>query len=120
MAESTDRRLVFVSDLPDFTERPTIEAVEGALGLRPAVSRIVPDADVREAIGSAIKELSEYLNTLASTTSDSVFVLDEVELLLTVSQSGKVNIFLADIGGAVQGGIRLKWRHSRRPSGQPT
>ena len=105
--------IAFISNLGEIGNRPGIETVEGGLGVRPHVPALLSSQEVKKAIGTAIHDISVYLDSIADQTGELAFALEEVEFTLVVSQSGKVNVFLADVGGSVQGGLKLKWQRRR-------
>jgi len=61
----------------------------------------------------AVRYVRNYLGKLAEEADGDQFSLDEAEVTIQVTNSGKVTIVLADVGGSIQGGIKLKWK--RKP-----
>lgn len=103
----------FVSTLSDIGDRPSIPSAEGALGVRPKFPLQLDSDAVKEALANSIGEMSQYLDHVANQHEGQSFELDEVELAFQVSQSGKVTVFVADVSGQMQGGIKLVWK--RKP-----
>jgi hypothetical protein len=99
----------FMSDLAQVRERPEIEAVAGGEFVR-GLPKILSTDTVKAALRDALRDMTEYLNSIE--LGDGPFRLDEAEMTIQVDQSGKVNLMLADVGGKVSGGIRLKWKRS--------
>jgi hypothetical protein len=107
--------LQFISGLAQVGERPEIDAVPGGEFVR-ALPKALSGESVKEAVRDVVREMTDYLDSMA--TGKGPFVLDEAEMTLYVDQSGKVNLILADIGGKVSGGIRLKWKRQDAQVGQ--
>lgn len=104
-----DGSIEFYSNLevPDDDGPPT------SLGAVPGLSRRFPflkREDVEEAIEGAVGYLRDYLGRLAPMADSDQFSLEEAEVTIQVTKSGKATIMLADVGGSIQGGIKLKWK----------
>jgi hypothetical protein len=108
-----EQHIAFISNLGDVGGRPSIGTVEGGLAVRAHAPLLLSNDEVRHAIKEAIKELEAFLGETTPDDKDSAFALDEVEFTLVVSQSGKVSVFLADVGGSIEGGLRLKWQRRK-------
>ena len=99
----------FVSDLAEVQDRPEIEAVPGGEFVR-GLPKVLSSDRVKDALRAAVREMTDHLNSMAD--DNGPFRLDEAEMTLQVDQSGKVNLLLADVGGQISGGIRLKWKRT--------
>jgi len=108
--ENTLEGISFISNLGEIGKRPGIPSVEGGLAVRPFAPVQLANETVRKAVDEAIKGLAHYLDSLAKEDGGLAFCLEEVELTVQVSQTGKVNVFLANVGGEVEGGMKLKWK----------
>lgn len=105
--------LSFVSNLGDIKSRPDIASVEGGLGIRPFVPLMIPTPQAEDSLREALKTIDNFLESITTNESNGTFGLDEIEFTVQVSQSGKVSIWLADVGGSVSGGLKLKWKRRR-------
>ena len=110
MEENTFEGISFVSNLGDIGKRPGVPSVEGGLAVRPYAPIQLASDTVRKALDDAIRGLARYFDSLAKEDGGLAFCLDEVELTVQVSQTGKVNVFIANVGGEVAGGMKLKWK----------
>lgn len=102
--------LKFVSSLPEVGSRPEVETLPGGQFVG-ALPKALSGEKVRERLRDAIHEMSEYLNSMKAQSGP--FQLDEAEMILQIDQSGKVNLIVADVGGKISGGIRLKWKRDK-------
>ncbi len=100
-------KLRYISTFPEIRERPELEAVPGGhfVGSLP---KIISGKQVKEHLREAMQEMTDYLNSVRD--GDGPFQLKEAEMTFQIDQSGKVNLVLADVGGRISGGIRLKWK----------
>ena len=110
MSENNDNSILFVSTLGDIKRRPDISPVEGGLNVRPFVPITLPNQIVNESLKKALKSVESFLDSIIDEDGNSKFMLDEVEFTLQVGQSGKVSIWLADVGGSISGGMKLRWK----------
>lgn len=106
--------ITFVSTLSDVEDRPSIPSAEGGLAVKPKFPLKLDSKIVKEGISSSINEMAEYLDQVAKQQEGKSFVLDQVEMTMQISQGGKVNIFVADVSGQVQGGIKLVWKRDTK------
>jgi hypothetical protein len=105
----------FVTDLAPIGDRPEIDAIPGAEFAR-ALPRVLGKEVVMPALREMHNEITAWLNSLDS--GKGPFQLDEVEMTVNVDHSGKVTIFMAEVGGSVSGGFQMRWK--RRPAGTET
>ena len=99
--------LNFVSNLPEVGNRPEIDEFPGGR-FSGALPKLLSADKVKTQLREVINEMTQYLNSLSET--DGAFALDEAEMVFQIDQSGKINIFVADVGGKISGGIKFKWK----------
>lgn len=102
--------ITFVSTLNDVDERPSVPSAEGGLAVKPKFPLKLDSGSVKESLSKSINEMAEYLDTIAKQHKGKSFELNQVEMTMQISQGGKVNIFVADVAGQMQGGIKLVWK----------
>ncbi len=117
MTDNIEENYFFVSTLEDVKDRPGIPTVEGGLSVRPLFPKQLKSDEVKKSLSEAAQGFAEYLDKLAKQENEGLtFTLEEAEVTMQVSQSGKVNIYVADVGGAIQGGIKFKWKRKTHTS----
>ena len=114
MSDDQLLNISFVSTLGDIKSRPDIGAVEGGLGVRAHVPQLLSAPDVQKTLKETMASIASYLDSIAQQDNGHAFALDEVELTVQMTQNGKVTIFVADVGGSIQGGIKLKWKRKSK------
>ncbi|NOZ46842.1 MAG: hypothetical protein GXO79_08665 [Chlorobi bacterium] len=99
--------LNFVSNLPEIGSRPEIDEFPGG-HFSGALPKLLSTEKVKSQLRKVIVEMTKYLNSMDE--SDGPFTLDEAEMVFQIDQSGKINIFVADVGGKISGGLKFKWK----------
>jgi hypothetical protein len=108
MNESDQPQIEFLTNLSS-AQSPTASVLPG-LGVRPRHSTSLTSHQVEERLRDAVEYMSRYLESLARQSANEVFELAEAEFTLLMTETGKINIVVADVGAEIQGGIKLKWR----------
>ena len=101
--------LNFISNLPEIGNRPEIAEIPGGHFFG-ALPKLLSTEKVKQQLREVIIDMTKYLNSLSE--GDGPFNLDEAEMVFQIDQSGKINIFVADVGGKISGGIKFKWKKS--------
>lgn len=102
--------LTYVSTLTAVSQQGGIPDSEGGLGIRSKLPSTVSSETVKSALNGALSELSSQLSEYAENDKNAAFQLDEVEVNVQITQEGKANIIVGEIGGKAAGGFKLKWR----------
>jgi hypothetical protein len=101
--------LNFISNLPEIGSRPEIGEIPGG-HFSGALPKLLSTEKVKQQLHEVIIDMTKYLNSLVK--GDGPFNLEEVEMIFQIDQSGKINIFVADVGGKISGGIKFRWKKS--------
>jgi hypothetical protein len=70
--------------------------------------KALPTKRFRKNLCDALFQVSEWMNSIK--TAPGPFLLDEVDMVLQVDQTTKVNVVVADVGAKISGGIQVKWK----------
>ncbi len=107
--------LVVVSNLAPLKDRPEYETVDGSYNVQPQFPTKLPTELVERNLKKAIEGITHYLNSIEM--HDGPFVLEEAEMFLQVDQSGKVHVFVADVGASLSSGLRFRWKRRHLTEG---
>jgi hypothetical protein len=94
MNNSDQPQIEFLTNLSS-VQSPTASVLPG-LGVRPRLSTSLTSNQVEERVRDAVEYMSRYLESLARQSANEVFELAEAEFTLLVTESGKINIVVAD------------------------
>ena len=102
--------ITFISSLGEITDQGGAPGIEGGLGIFKKRSAPVSGDVVRKALQEGLSKMSQELDLIAKEDTNLEFRLEEVEVTMQITQNGKINIIVGDIGGKIDNGFRMKWK----------
>jgi len=114
MAETSPpkSKVVFYSGLPDTEVDTNITPEDGAFGFRRKVAPAMPIDE--KTLVEGIRELAPIISRVGGQDTELAFGLDEVEVTVQVTQKGEFRVWLATLGGEIEGGLKLVWRRRKQ------